>query len=733
MCAIVFLATLLLSPNTAFCRISADAELGYTNYDLKNNSNQHLTASSFYQRYSILYSKRGNILNERFARYDVSVGYEWSGFNSSFKSGTSENIDEGKGKIKYSGDLTVDPREIPFRLHLYSHDTGGSSFYMGNRFNSVLLNNQQIRSDITSLSPNINIPMGITSGQHISSGATLVMGVKNGMTNGYNEILRHFPMLMLDYSDRINVDNNYNGFREDNRLSRLAFVSLNKKDNWFHYRYTTYKDNIDPGNNYLEKQIQIGTVDHQLQRRWIDFSNWLQVSADGQLTRRTSAVATDSFDEINLNLFGSARRSTWEARMFNSFNRYKDSDNLITYKTSIPVYASGIYGPNIHWDAFAAYRDNVTTKGEQYTSTTGGYRLDTFKRSPFNLTQSFSIDHSNQSNGNTSLGLGGSLGTNSTKRFSNSVSLSGLYSMNHFVYHSPDMYDSTFTTHNLNVRAAYFASNTFTVTFNQSNTITNGKSQNISSGITGVITNSPQYFNPRNGSTDITSSYRSVTNLSASWNPKPRLFLTLSITEDIFKQKESGRSDVTSVESQIKYSTQSLTLSSVNKYANTSSRELNNQSNSISSENTASYIHSRNLDSRVAISYYRPFESNGASDTLNLYQSLNYYHYKVNGMQRRLFEINESFESVGSMNNWGDLRRNYFTLGVKYYPIRQLQLSSSATYLFVDKIDNYQMSYHASVAANFSLLSASLDYSYGKSKADGRTEKIFSANLRKRF
>ena len=731
--ATLLLAVFLLLPNEAFCRISAEAELGYTNYDLKNNSNQHVSANSFYQRYSILYNTKGTILNERFARYNVSLGYEWTGMDSTFKSGPSEHLNEGKGKISYSGDLTVDPREIPFKLSLYSHDMGKTAFYMGSKFNVSILNNQQIRNDISTLSPNINVPIGISSGQHISSGATLVMGIKNGMTNGYNEVLRHFPMLMLDYSDRINKDNNYSGFREDNRLSRLAFVSLNKKDNWFHYRYTTYRDNVDPGNNYVEKQIQLGTVDHLLQRRWIDFSNWLQVSADGQLTKHSSAVARDSYEEMNLNLFGAARRSTWEARMFNSWSRLKDNDNLITYKTSIPVYASGVYGSNINWDAYAAYKDNVTTQGEQFTTMNTGYRLDTFRKSLFSLNQGLGIEHSRQSNGQSSIMLNGTIGTNSTNKFSRSIFISAQYGINHFEYGLPNSKTSNFTTQNINVSATYLATNTLTFSFGQSNTLTSGESHFIDSGIRGVTTNSPQYADPRSGSTDVTSSYRSVTKFDATWNPKPKLHLSFSVFEDIFKRETGNRSEVTRFQSQLKYSTPSLTLSSINAYANANSRELNSVASNISSENTASYIFNRSLDTKVAISYFRGFESIGASDTLNLYQALNYSHYKTNGVMRKLFEIGESFESSGGLNFINAQRRNYFTLGIKYYPIRQLLLSSSATYLFYEKIGNYSMSYHASAAANFSLLDASIDYNYGKSKTDGRMEKFFSANLKKRF
>jgi flagellum-specific peptidoglycan hydrolase FlgJ len=54
-------------------------------------------------------------------------------------------------------------------------------------------------------------------------------------------------------------------------------------------------------------------------------------------------------------------------------------------------------------------------------------------------------------------------------------------------------------------------------------------------------------------------------------------------------------------------------------------------------------------------------------------------------------------------------------------------------YTFVDNFDNYTLSYYGSFSASFKLLEAGIDYTYGKTKGDGRVEKKLAANLKKKF
>ena len=320
--AILLTITLMISfllPHEAFCRLLGEAELGYINFESRDPSRSY-SAHSLTQHYSVLYDTKGKLSGGRLGAYDVTLGYEWLTFGSATRSNeatgqNSETFHESRGHLNYRGELTINPKEIPFKLNLYSRDLsrGNFSASIADTASSGLT---YVAGGYTPVSSGITV--GIDNGLHVTSGATLIAGVKNGMTNGYNEVLRHFPMLMLDYRDEINKDL-ASLTPVDTHLSRLAFVSLNKKDNWFHYRYVTFTDKLDSNNNYIETQIQLGTVDHNLNRRWIDFTNWLSVSADGQFTKHLWEQTQQNYDEFSLNLFGIARRQLWEVRSFSNF------------------------------------------------------------------------------------------------------------------------------------------------------------------------------------------------------------------------------------------------------------------------------------------------------------------------------------------------------------------------------------------------------------------------------
>lgn len=719
----------LFMPERAYCRLSAEADLNYVNYDVRNNAGQHLSANSLTQRYSILYDINGKFMNGRMGMYDVSLGYEWATFDTSIKSNVgSTSPSASDGHIMYSGDVLIDPKEFPFKLHMFSHDISRASWTTELSRGRAFFTGNPLLIDGTILP---NLTTGIQNGQHIESGATLVMGVKNGMTNGYNEVLRHFPMLMLDYRDQINKDLS-SSFPENNRLSRLAFVSLNKKDNWFHYRYMTYKDYINSSNNFNETQIQLGTIDQTLQRRWIDFSNWLQVSADGQLSKRVTNASTTS-EEFALNLFATARRQTWEARTFNNFTRLKENVDRITYKTSVPVYVSGIFSPTSTWNAYVTYNDNKTNKGEQFTSTTAGYQANAFSQSEFTLRHGMGIESATSQKTTGGDIVTAVIGTTSTARFSRVLSLGADYNIRHYMYDT----NGTFTDHSLNANARYVVNNQLQLSLNQSNNFTSGRSRAIGGNIKGVSTATPQYFNPRDGSYDAGSSYQSVTSLSAAWNPLPRLNVSFLVSEDIYVPAGGQQSTITRLENTVTYNSSRLMFSSKNlySYGNSSGTYSPYTTESqLSSLNIINYLFSRSLDARLRVSYYKWLDQPRQSDQLEVEQNLNYYYYQKGGMARKLFEINETFKRRDGLVNYGSSNRNNeFTLGAKYFPLRQLLVGAGTKYYFANRLDDYSTSYYATISMQFRLLEASLDYSYGKSSTDGRIEKRFSANMKKRF
>lgn len=731
--ALFFVALFLFYPVNAFAKLGAEAELRYVNYDARNSSGDHLSAHSLTQRYSLLYQTDGKLVDGRLGKYNLSLGYDWSTFDTTIRSNNgTDNPSASRGHILYQGEILIDPKELPLRFTAYSRDTNRNSFtqdysnLLGSLQGSSLVHSPQLAT-------------GIMNGMHIDSGATLVMGVKNGMTNGYNEVLRHFPMLMLDYRDIINRDLNAS-FPVDNRFSRLAFVSLNKKDNWFHYRLLTYNDYLNPENNYKESQIQLGTVDHTMQRRWIDFSNWLMVSADGQLTRRFNAEYSENHTEFDLNLFGIARRSSWEARSFNNFNRNKEENGKITYRTVVPLYVNGTLNADTSWNTRFSYNENHDNQSNRFTDVSGGYRIETFKRSSFNLSQQLDIEKASTNTADILI-ISAALETNSTARFSRKVGLGASYSIRDYMSDA-NASNSNFIDQTLSANAAYSPSNQTRLTLRQTTRTTSGTSQYISSTVEGANLATPQYANPRSNSlVGNGSTFQSITDLSFFWNPLARLNTSLSLNEDIYIPQNSSRSYKTNFVHYVDYSKSNFKLTARNTFT-MENIDSGYNTYSFTSENSAQYTFNRNLDSSLRVSYYKGIGDSDETDSLDARQSLNYNYYKTNGVTRKLFEISEVFEhaegrtstTVNNITTLSNKRRtSALSLGGRYYPIRQLVLAAGSRYSFFNTLSDYELTYYASLGLNFRLFQASLDYAYGTAKSDGRIEKKFTANFKKIF
>ncbi|MBC7961387.1 MAG: hypothetical protein H7Y05_00415 [Steroidobacteraceae bacterium] len=735
---VLLLLAALLWPSTAVASLSGQASLNYINYDSRNNSGRLLSAHSFTQDYSLLYQHAGNIYDSRIGKYNVSLGYNWSALDTSITANQgSENIQANRGHILFNGDLLLDPKEIPIKFSAFSRDLNKNAV---TTIDTPLVSNMLSQNGTLLGSP--NLATGINDGIHIDSGATLVAGVKNGMTNGYNEILRHFPMIMVDYRDQINRDLRATT-PVDNRLSRLAFVSLNKKDNWFHYRYLTYDDYIDSSNNYKERQIQIGTIDHTQIRRWIDFSNWIQVSTDLQLTRKISSSLAQNYEEIDINLFAQAQRKYWEARSFNNFNRYREDNGKLTHRTTIPLYVSGIINPEVSWSTRSSYRESHDNAGARLESLFAGYRVDAFKRSQFTVNQHLDIE-STVSENSDMLVLSGGLETTSSAGFSRRWSLGAAYNVKDTVNKNASG-STNFLENKLSFNAGYTPSNQVRITLRQENDFTSGNNSSFFSSVRDSNTSIPQYVSPRSVPVeDIgASSYRSQSSLSIAWNPLPRLNLGFSAKEDYFSSDNLGSSNIATVSASINYSRNNMKFNNVAIYTE-GNYQLELDTKSFSNVASFEYVFNRSLDSKLAASYYRWTDNQQRSSSYEAEQHLNYNYYSNSGIARKTLELNEtlmysdsSIDNVSSAANAGVSNsrpsKASLTLGFKYYPLRQLVLAGGTRYQYENKLNNYSLMWYSSVGTNFRLFQASLDYYQGKRHADGLIEKKLTANVKKSF
>lgn len=732
----------ILSPREAFCRLSGEADLTYSNFNSRNNSGR-VSGDTFSQRYSVLYEANGKFVNGRLGKYNVSLGYEWLTFDTDIRSGAaSAGYGKSSGNLVYNADMVIDPKELPFKLTLYSRDMNRGMFAVDEPIPG-LSSNDQARSiaAFSGADSPFGLPSGIAtniiSGTHIDRGATLRAGVKNGMTNGYNEFLRHFPMLLLDYRDLVNKDTS-GSYPVDNRFTRLAFVSLNKKENWFHYRYVTYDDYLDSSNNYNESQFQLGTVDHTLQRRWIDFTNWLTVSVDGQLTQHMDKRNNSNYEEVSLNLFGIARRESWELRSFNNFTRLNDFSRII-YQTSLPVYVNGDISPAASWSAYAKYNNNHTSGGDSFTSAAGGYTVDLLKRSRFTLFQGLNVEKVSTSSAVESLVTSGNIGTKSTPLFSRNLLLDITYRIND--YRNDAGFNSAhFTGHELSENARYSLTNSLRLKFGQLNRITYGTSLDVDPLVPGSQVSSNQYYSPRDGA-KVGSSYQSVTDFAVSWTPKPRLTATFDASNDLYVQASGERDLVNKARAAVNYSDSKVKTASSISYSSGSKSGAGGV-DQLDIDSEARYSFSRSLEAGVSISYSKTFNTDNATDLLGAEQNINYSYYQSNGFSRKLFEINESFSSSEEFTNVADSlkkvvgtkrRTNLFVLGAKYFPLRNMMIAGGGKYYFVNGYENTTLSYYGSISLQFKLLEAGLDYTYGKVKSDNRVEKRFMANLKKKF
>ena len=532
----------------------------------------------------------------------------------------------------------------------------------------------------------------------------------------------------------------------DNRLSRLAFVSLNKKDNWFHYRHTLYEDYLNNSNNYVENEFQLGTVDQYMARRWVDFSNWLKVSTDMQLSKRKSNYQANPIEEINLNMFVAAERKNWNARTFTTFNRYKDEKEKLTYQTTLPLYVSGVVSQDISWNARTSFRDNhdiafrdnndveVLGTSSKFTNMLVGYRVDAFKRAPFTLSQGFDVE-SSKTNISDFVTLSTGLETTSTPRYSRIVTLAASYNIKNSTTSTAMASTSDFLEQRLDLRGVYVPTNTLRFEVRQSNTFTKGNLTPFSGTTRNSGTQLSQYVNPRSiSAAEVGSeSYNSLSTLMVSWNPKPRLNTYLTLSEDIYKTAALGVSAVTEVLSGVSYTNDAWSVNDTLRYTHGSRVIIDDNADSISNSASLRYIHSRNLDASAGASYSASYSKGETFYDTSFEQRVNYNYFTKTGIARKLLEFNETLTYLDGTANSSRTFNKSLMLGFKYYPISRLTLAGGAGYSYVKLISDYTLVWYASAAANFRLLQASLDFVHGTRKLDGARENKFTGNIRKSF
>lgn len=739
--ALLLICAAALGAPSAHAQISGEAELGYTRYDAEVNGDKVVEGSSFYQRYSLLYQTAGELYQGRAGSYNLALGYEWGSFDTDVKSTgalsgmlADESRSVSAGHLLYRGEVFLDPKELPLKLRAYSYDLNRVNLYHDY---TALSGRNMIDSQLVS---------DISDGTRISTGATLLLGVKSGLTNGYNAIFRHIPLVMVDYRDDI-VHDTKSLTPTDTRMSRLAFVSLNKRDNWFHYRTTNYTDKINPDQSYNESQIQLGTVDQSLTRRWIDLTNWLKISSDVQFTKHDTSTPANSFESYEANLFAIASRRNWDARTFSSFSRLRDSEG-ITLERTIPVYGRGVIGSDVEWMGSLYSNEKRISEPDGNVVNNSNYsaslRADMLRRSPFTL-GIIAKGETNSTYGSKLLSLEGGVETASTARFSRDYSIAGSYTVKYF----SSLNDSSgggYLNQNLNGRVAYTASPTFRIDVTEDISNASGKNPGnfsnsaitVNSGFNGgdaLVPGSVSSFQRRNN--DINEYVRSVTTVNTSWSPLPRVSIGFSVSEDILMQSGGDTDYLTTFRNTIDYSAPAFQARLRNSY---NRRMLGGKSlDYVESYGTVDYRPNRYLDGLLTYTYsVGDVDIYTTSEFIDLKERLGYSFYQRAGAGRKLLELYEEFtynrtQNVGDENTVASTARR-FTLGARYFPLRSLYVGGDARFSLLDPAGVTEQLYTGVIGVNFRKFQANLEYSYGRRNDDDRQiEKKIAANVKKLF
>ncbi len=344
----IFAVTIILSwCSSSFAGVSGSLEWDYAHYQADEGGTRVFDSSSFAQRYTALLSRQGVFMGGRGGEYDFAIGGEWWGLNSDIQSnGVNNSSNVNNGKVLYLGELLFAPGGLPFRFKMYGRDLTSAKFERNLPRGSFDDSNLLLRR------PNVLTPDIVTNvndGERREFGASMVLGIKNGSYLGrYRDTLAHLPKIFFDYRE-IHVKDLTSWVPQHYVERELAFVSLNKKHNWFHYRFMEYADKLNALADYGETSYLLGTVDQYMRREWINLTNWIQLSTDMRYTYIDNYQNTQTTsNEYAINLFVRTKRQNWRSVMFSDYSRF-EVRNRLQRSLVVPIYASGETDRNNSW------------------------------------------------------------------------------------------------------------------------------------------------------------------------------------------------------------------------------------------------------------------------------------------------------------------------------------------------------------------------------------------------
>jgi hypothetical protein len=337
--SLMALFVVALSP-VAMGDVGGSIEWDYGHYESDEAGVNQSDMSHFAQKYDLYLTYKGLFLDGRAGEYDFLLGGEWLAVNADIDvNGVSDDYSVSTGKLLYRGNINFAPGGLPFRFNAYARDVSKSQFSDRSLSGSGWFEDFTLSPNLTLLSS--NTIDDIYDGQHFEMGGAMIIGIKNGSYLGrYRDVLSHLPKLYVNYRET-RVKDLESRTPRDYVDRELAFVSLNKKHNWFHYRFFDHTDNLNPLLHSETKSYLLGTVDQNMRREWINLTNWIQLSVDASFRTENNVqdVVTNE-SQYALNFFTKTERRNWSSSVFSRFWRLEEYGNLERF-AHVPIYAQG--------------------------------------------------------------------------------------------------------------------------------------------------------------------------------------------------------------------------------------------------------------------------------------------------------------------------------------------------------------------------------------------------------
>ncbi len=719
--------------------ISGALEWRIGDHTATENGSKVLDASHFTQKYSFLAEKQGYLGDGRLGDYSLALGYEWSWVDLDSENGSQLLIGNPLDKILYRGEISLTPGGLPFNFHAYSHDMTSTAFVekdLGELFNE------------RGSSSGLGTVTDIANGTHRVTGLTLNVGAQNGHYEGkYRDILSTVPRLLLDFR-QVDV-HDLNSLNPRDYTDRdLAFVSLNKKNNWFHYKVFTHDDRIDPTANFSEQEFLLGTIDQHNRRQWVNMTNWIQVSSDiaySETLTESSGSSLQHQKRYDINLFTRANRTRWQASNFTTFSRVNDG-NSMDRSLTVPFYASGELSRDTAWRVRM-----VGSRTESKLFSSGLYdqqsddlyataKVDTYRQARYVFSPSVSAE-SKQGLDGEGYALSASAEFHNNPAYRSPYDLFGRYDVRWFTGIGDNGLDTSYFEQEAEGSLEKDFNSQLRVGISQYLLYANGTySETVADNISAASSSILNYHLNAEG-----DALRSLTTIFADHRALNRVNNRLEISLDY----QSGPSFSGS---QWLF-THSLSFRKAAWIVTADSRLGFGDELAISSASLGgglegfftnftklSYRPSRIVSSSLGAGYERrTFSANSSMERFTLNESAEYSLWQRSGLLRKLASFGQSIEATKTLQTNSSVASDTiaFTLLTNYYPTRISILSAKLRYELDNAADNATLTAFLSAGIDFQKLQVSLDYSYGDRSVGlsepERMEQRWELKVRKTF